>query len=173
MIRHFSYFSNMEEIYTAYYESPLGVIQVKSDTSFIRSILFIDQSGTNDLHLPAILIDCINQLGEYFRGEKKDFSFSIKQEGTSFQETVWENLATIPFGKTISYLELARKIGDENSVRAVGNANGRNQLAIVVPCHRVIGSNQQLIGYAGGLWRKKWLLEHERKIVSKQLSLFS
>jgi methylated-DNA-[protein]-cysteine S-methyltransferase len=163
----------MEEIYTAYYESPLGAIQIKSTSQAVQSILFISQTGTNDLHLPAVLIECINQLADYFRGERQSFSCAIKQPiGTPFQETVWKKLIDIPFGKTLSYLELAKKIGDEKSVRAVGNANSRNQISIIVPCHRVIGSNKQLVGYAGELWRKKWLLDHEQKVASRQLSLF-
>jgi methylated-DNA-[protein]-cysteine S-methyltransferase len=109
------------------------------------------------------LIQCCEQLNEYFEGKRKEFTFPMLQEGTCFQRDVWDQLLTIPYGKTISYADLAQKMGDIKKIRAVGTTNGKNSLAIVVPCHRVIGSNNHLTGYAGGLWRKQWLLDHEAK----------
>lgn len=121
----------------------------------------------------SILYECYDQLDEYFNGTRKEFSFSFNQEGTEFQKQVWAQLLTIPYGKTVSYAELSIQMGNIKKIRAVGASNGRNNLAIIVPCHRVIGSNQQLTGYAGGLWRKRWLLDHEAKFSpgARQLKL--
>jgi methylated-DNA-[protein]-cysteine S-methyltransferase len=110
-----------------------------------------------------ILSACMQQLDEYFAGQRQTFDFPINQKGTPFQQNVWKHLLTIPFGKTTSYLNLSKQIGNVKAIRAIASANGKNKLAIVVPCHRVIGSNMSLVGYAGGLWRKKWLLDHEAK----------
>lgn len=112
---------------------------------------------------PKHLADCEIQLCEYFAGNRSKFDIPISQKGTPFQEKVWEALLHIPYGRTVSYLELSKRIGDVKAIRAVGTTNGKNQVAIIVPCHRVIGSNGDLTGYAGELWRKRWLLEHEAK----------
>lgn len=104
--------------------------------------------------MSPMLINCVEQLIQYFNGQRRVFELPLNQTGTPFQQEVWNLLVTIPFGKTISYLDLARKTGDSKATRAVANANGRNNIAIIVPCHRVIGSNKDLVGYAGGLWRK-------------------
>ena len=117
-----------------------------------------------------MLEDCVLQLNEYFKGDRKQFSLKLNAKGTDFQERVWNELLTIPYGKTSSYLELSKQLGDVKAIRAVANANGKNPLWIIVPCHRVIGSDGSLTGYAGGLHRKKWLLEHESPY--KQQSLF-
>ncbi len=122
--------------------------------------------------MPPMLINCVEQLIQYFNGQRRVFELPLNQAGTPFQQEVWNLLVTIPFGKTISYLDLARKTGDSKATRAVANANGRNNIAIIVPCHRVIGSNKDLVGYAGGLWRKKWLLEHEMKVAYGVQTLF-
>jgi len=119
-----------------------------------------------------MLIHCVEQLIQYFNGQRRVFELPLNQPGTPFQQGVWNELVLIPFAKTISYLDLARKTGDTKATRAVANANGRNNIAIIVPCHRVIGSNGELTGYAGGLWRKKWLLEHEAKIAYGVQTLF-
>ena len=150
---------------TAYYSSPLGQLEIKSFNHCISSIKFIDQpisSTLNNISEPLIF-NCFKELDEYFDGTRKVFSFPIEQDGTEFQQSVWNCLQTIPYGKTISYAQLSQKLGDLKKIRAVGTTNGKNNLAIVVPCHRVIGSNNQLVGYAGGLWRKQWLLNHEAK----------
>lgn len=122
--------------------------------------------------MSPMLINCVEQLIQYFNGQRRVFELPLNQTGTPFQQEVWNLLVTIPFGKTISYLDLARKTGDSKATRAVANANGRNNIAIIVPCHRVIGSNKDLVGYAGGLWRKKWLLEHEMKVAYGVQTLF-
>ena len=116
------------------------------------------------------LADCVRQLDEYFQGNRKVFSVPFDLQGTDFQKKVWTELLNIPFGKTISYIELARRLGDEKVIRAAGSANGKNPVAILIPCHRVIGSNGELVGYAGGLQRKQWLLEFESG--ARQTSLF-
>ncbi len=119
-----------------------------------------------------LLTDCVQQLIEYFQGERRVFDLPLDQPGTKFQQQVWNLLCLIPYGKTISYLDLALQTGDKNNTRAVANANGRNRIAIMVPCHRVIGHNGSLTGYAGGLWRKKWLLELEWKWTHGVQTLF-
>jgi methylated-DNA-[protein]-cysteine S-methyltransferase len=156
-------------IFSSYYQSPIGLLKVSGTETYITSIHFIDHIDDaeeikvdNSYH--PILIQCIEQLIQYFQGQRRIFEFPIYQEGTTFQKRVWNELIGIPFGKTISYLEMARALGDVNVIRAAASANGKNNIVIVVPCHRVIGSNKELVGYGGGLWRKKWLLEHEHKI---------
>ena len=150
---------------TVSYSSPLGQIEIKSSGSFITSIKFIELSepSIDSTELDDHLLQCVKQLDEYFEGTRREFSFPINQDGTDFQRSVWSHLSTIPYGRTISYAELSKKLGDVKKIRAVGTTNGKNSLAIVVPCHRVIGSNNHLTGYAGGLWRKQWLLDHEAK----------
>ena len=168
--------TKQEEIQKFFFESPIGVLEIRYSEFQIQAVLFCsdEQSPTqNQKNLPALLKDCIKQLNEYFTGSRKSFDFSFGQKGTSFQQKVWDELCHIPYGKTISYLELSKRIGDIKAIRAVGTANGRNNMAIVVPCHRVIGSNGSLIGYGGELWRKKWLLEHENKHANGVQVLFS
>lgn len=119
-----------------------------------------------------LIQQCIDQLNEYFEGSRKIFDIPLQQEGTPFQQKVWAQLLNIGYGKTISYLTLSKQIGDTKAIRAVGTTNGKNQIAIIVPCHRVIGSDGSLTGYAGELWRKKWLLEHEGKFANGVQTLF-
>lgn len=158
----------MGNLDTAFYKSPIGTIEVKYSEKGIVSLVFAKEKITNyTLHS---FNDCIKQLDEYFSGERTEFDLKLNLHGTEFQMKVWDELLKIPFGETTSYLAVATKIGDPNALRAVGNANGKNPVSIIVPCHRVIGTDGKLTGYAGGLWRKKWLLEHEQKY--KQLSLF-
>ncbi|MEH7106900.1 methylated-DNA--[protein]-cysteine S-methyltransferase [Bacillus sp. JJ1764] len=155
----------MTKKYKLDYESPIGVIEIIGTNEAISSILFSEESKkVNDLHAetPTVLEECYNQLNEYFKGERNEFTFPIQFEGTEFQKTVWEALIKIPYAKTGSYRDIAVSIGNEKAIRAVGSANGKNKLSIVIPCHRVIGSNGKLTGYAGGLWRKEWLLQHEK-----------
>jgi methylated-DNA-[protein]-cysteine S-methyltransferase len=149
-------------LYTAYYSSPVGQLKLQCSDKFIKSVLFCDDTEMqNDDH--KLLDACIKQLDEYFKGKRRNFTLPLNQDGTPFQVKVWDLLYIIPYGKTISYNDLSKQYGDLKAVRAVASANGRNNLAIIVPCHRVIGSNQTLVGYAGGLWRKKWLLDLEAK----------
>jgi methylated-DNA-[protein]-cysteine S-methyltransferase len=136
------------------------MIEISGSEAGIRSILFMDQES-EPTPVPFCLQECAWQLNAYFAGQRTHFDLKLDPEGTAFQLKVWEQLQLIPFGKTISYLELARMTGNENYTRAVGNANGKNKINIVVPCHRVIGSNGKLTGYGGGLWRKEILLKLE------------
>ncbi|HVZ58099.1 MAG TPA: methylated-DNA--[protein]-cysteine S-methyltransferase [Chitinophagaceae bacterium] len=157
---------SMAEPQSTYYPSPIGLLKVAGTAEYITEVSFHDKvqkTESRSRHLPALLIQCTEQLIQYFQGERRQFELPLNQPGTRFQQEVWHELLAIPFGRTISYLELARRTGDPRATRAVAGANGRNQIAIIVPCHRVIGSNQDLVGYSGGLWRKKWLLDHERK----------
>ncbi|MBS1669782.1 MAG: methylated-DNA--[protein]-cysteine S-methyltransferase [Bacteroidetes bacterium] len=166
----------MAQIYTAFYKSPIGLIRISGTESFINEISFVDAveklEDITDEAMPALLINCIEELIQYFQGQRRFFEFPMNQEGTEFQKKVWSELMRIPFGKTISYLELSKRLGDPKAIRAVAAANGKNNIAIVVPCHRVIGSKNDLVGYAGGLKRKKWLLGHEAKVAYGVQTLF-
>lgn len=154
---------------TAFIESPLGITKIVGDENGIAEISVLSE-GKKTTKIPNSLKECVSQLREYFDGQRQHFDFKLNPQGTDFQQKVWQELLNIPFGKTVSYLDLSKKLGDVKAIRAVASANGRNPLWIVVPCHRVIGTDGSLTGYAGGLWRKKWLLEHESP--SKQQSLF-
>ena len=160
------------ELFTTYYSSPVGVLKIQCSKEQVVLIHFVEEIGLED-DQTQLLKKTTVQLDEYFSGRRKDFDLPLGQKGSCFQENVWNHLVKIPFGKTISYLQLSKQIGDVKAIRAIASANGRNNLAIVVPCHRVIGSDAKLVGYAGGLWRKKWLLEHEAKVHSgiEQLTL--
>lgn len=172
---------------TTYYKTPIGTAEIVGDENGIQSISVLDdaslqehfdkfsmttqsdiQSVQNDI--PDCLISCVTQLDEYFKGERTVFELKLNPKGTPFQQSVWNELSNIPFGKIRTYLEQTKKIGDPKAIRAVASANGKNPIWIVIPCHRVIGSDGSLTGYAGGIWRKKWLLDHENPV--KQQSLF-
>lgn len=153
---------------TAYIDSPLGATKIVGDANGISEISILSD-GKLATQIPKELQSCVSQLQEYFDGQRHHFDFKINPQGTEFQQKVWRELLNIPFGKTISYLELSKKLGDVKAIRAVASANGRNPLWIVVPCHRVIGTDGSLTGYAGGLWRKKWLLEHENPTTQQSL----
>lgn len=150
--------------------SPLGSIKIEGDRGGISSIKILESEESLTKVIPIPLKECTLQLQEYFQGIRKEFNLKLNPEGTPFQKQVWKQLEQIPYGKTVSYLDLAKQLGDAKAIRAVANANAKNLLWIVVPCHRVIGSNGNLTGYAGGLHRKAWLLNHENS--SKQPSLF-
>jgi methylated-DNA-[protein]-cysteine S-methyltransferase len=154
---------------TTYIKTPLGIAKIIGDENGI-SVISVSDEGIISSIIPVVLKESVSQLNDYFDGKRKDFTFKLKPSGTEFQQKVWKGLLEIPFGKTMSYLELSKKLGDVKAIRAVASANGKNPLWIVVPCHRVIGTDGSLTGYAGGLWRKKWLLEHENP--SKQGSFF-
>lgn len=148
----------------AYYKSPVGITRITAENGFITSISIRDEEievlPTDD---PTLLL-AIQQLDEYFAGTRKDFNLPIKQEGSDFQQSVWQQLLKIPYGKTISYGQQSKLMNNPLGIRAIASANGKNNLWVVVPCHRVIGSDGSLTGYAGGLWRKKWLLAHEASV---------
>ena len=159
----------MDTLITGFMNSPLGIIRLEHSGRGLRSLIFVDHV-TADLFLPDELNACSLQLIEYFNGSRSEFNIQLDLNGSSFRKSVWNELLLIQFGHTISYADLARKIGDIKSIRAVAGANAANPVSIIVPCHRVIGSDGSLTGYAGGLWRKKWLLEHEQS--HRQMSLF-
>jgi methylated-DNA-[protein]-cysteine S-methyltransferase len=167
----------MSEIY---YQSPLGILHIIA-TDTVNEITFAnswkgkkteEESISFSKPTSPLLKKCIKQLDEYFAGKRKTFDLPLSQEGTDFRQKVWNQLMTIPYGRTISYLELSKQIGNTKAIRAVGTANGSNKICIIVPCHRVIGSNGDLIGYGGDLWRKQWLLEHEGKYENGVQMLF-
>ena len=149
---------------------PLGFVLLEGNDVGISKISITLEDSILSESIPVLFTDAVTQLQEYFEGKRTDFHFNMNPDGTDFQKRVWKELLKIPFGKTASYQEVTNKLGDPKAIRAVANANGKNPLWIVVPCHRVIGSDGSLTGYAGGLWRKKWLLEHENPV--KQESLF-
>ena len=155
---------------TCIIKSPLGFTKIVGDDDGIVSITVLNSEEKITDIVPDELEDCAMQLREYFKGVRKQFDLKLNPEGTDFQNKVWKLLEKIPYGKTISYLELSKQLGDVKAIRAVANANGKNPIWIIIPCHRVIGSDGSLTGYAGGLNRKKWLLEHESPY--KQTSLF-
>lgn len=151
-------------------QSPLGFTEIRGNADGISSISILNSKEKVTDIIPIVLEDCVQQLNEYFEGRRTAFDLQLNPEGTDFQKKVWAQLQNIPYGKTCSYLELSQKIGNVKAIRAVANANGKNPLWIVIPCHRVIGSNGSLTGYAGGLKRKQWLLDHESPY--KQQALF-
>ncbi|WP_141876484.1 methylated-DNA--[protein]-cysteine S-methyltransferase [Gramella sp. Hel_I_59] len=148
--------------------TPLGIATILGDEKGIQEIK-VDDSTKESSEIPEILQTAISQLQEYFLGKRQNFELKLNPKGTDFQKKVWEELRNIPYGTTVSYLELSRNFGDEKAIRAVASANGKNPLWIVVPCHRVIGSDGSLTGYAGGLHRKKWLLDLENPPIQQSL----
>jgi methylated-DNA-[protein]-cysteine S-methyltransferase len=152
--------------------TPLGICYIEADEIGITKVSVIEvfENDENESTSNQHLIEAKKQLDAYFEGKLKNFSLTINPKGTDFQKKVWHALLNVPFGKTASYQEITNLLGDPKAIRAVANANGKNPLWIVVPCHRIIGSDGSLTGYAGGLWRKKWLLDHENPV--KQQSLF-
>ncbi len=157
-------------IETAFVNTPLGIARIEGSINGLQSITVLDNEEEITDIIPEPLEDSVYQLQEYFAGQRKAFTLELNPQGTDFQKRVWKALLNIPYGKTISYLELSKTLGDVKAIRAVAAANGKNPLWIVVPCHRVIGSDGSLTGYAGGLHRKKWLIAHENPV--KQQSLF-
>lgn len=154
----------------ACFQTPLGVATITGDTDGLTAISISENTENFPVEIPETLQNAVTQLQDYFAGQRQQFELQLRLNGTPFQQRVWQELQHIPYGTTISYLQLSRKLGDEKAIRAVAAANGKNPFWVVVPCHRVVGSDGSLTGYAGGLWRKKWLLEHENP--SGQTSLF-
>lgn len=151
-----------------YIKTPLGITKIMGDENGI-SVISVSDEGEISEQIPAVLQEAVSELMAYFEGKRTTFDFKLNPKGTEFQQKVWNGLLEIPFGKTMSYLELSKKLGDIKAIRAVASANGKNPLWIVIPCHRVIGTDGSLTGYAGGLWRKKWLLEHENPTTQQSL----
>jgi methylated-DNA-[protein]-cysteine S-methyltransferase len=148
--------------YKAYYKSPLGPIEIVGGQDSILSLDFVDEELAGDVDLPFCLKTCLKQIDEYFHGKREAFVLKLDPQGTNFQKMVWQQLVKIPFGEVVSYGVIASTIGKPKACRAVGSANGSNPIAIIIPCHRVIGSDGRLTGYGGGLWRKEWLIRHEK-----------
>ncbi|MGE6258046.1 methylated-DNA--[protein]-cysteine S-methyltransferase [Heyndrickxia sporothermodurans] len=156
----------MKKQYKLDYDSPIGVIEIVGTEEAIYSILFSEREElkyTDQKNIPEVLKQCYIQLDQYFKGKRYDFSVPFKIEGTEFQKNVWTALTKIKYAETCSYKDIAISINNEKAIRAVGSANGKNKLSIIIPCHRVIGANGTLTGYAGGLHRKEWLLQHEKQ----------
>ncbi len=162
-------------VFTTCYHSPIGKMKISGTADYISQVIFINEDSTPvevSETIPPLLIECTEQLIQYFQGARRSFELPLNQQGTAFQQEVWTELMGIAYAKTVSYINIARRTGDPKATRAVANANGKNNLCIIVPCHRVIGANNELTGYSGGLWRKKWLLEHEKKIAYGIQTLF-
>lgn len=156
----------MEKLYYGYYKSPIGILRIVVDENSLVALDFNeDEKKQSDEH--SYIKEVKNQLDEYFKGKRELFDLNIKINGTDFQNKVWNELTKIPYGETISYKELATRIGNDKACRAVGNANNKNKISIVIPCHRVVGSNKKLVGYAGGLEKKEWLINHENKVTKE------
>ncbi len=165
----------MSAVYHTYYHSPVGLLRICGTGEYISEVSFRNkkEEGVSPVtDVPVLLIECTEQLIQYFNGQRRVFELPLNQKGTPFQQDVWSMLLQIPFGKTVSYMDMAKRSGDVKAIRAMANANGKNNIAIIVPCHRVIGSNNSLVGYGGGLPRKKFLLELEAKIAHGVQTLF-
>ena len=165
----------MDNLYFTYYQSPVGLLKIGGTESYIAELSFVDnndQMTHGEPGVSEVMHQCTEELIEFFNGKRRSFNIPVNQDGTAFQKKVWGELVNIPFGKTISYLDLAKQLGDEKVIRAAASTNGKNKIAIIVPCHRVIGSDKSLTGYSGGLWRKKWLLQHEFRILHGVQTLF-
>lgn len=151
----------------AYYESEIGLIKISADESSVLGLDFVDEKEKGDSKDSDVLSEVLKQLNEYFKGKRKEFNLNLFLDGTDFQKKVWRELTKIPYGEVVTYGEIAKSIGNDKASRAVGNANNKNKIAIIIPCHRVIGAGGKLVGYAGGLWRKEWLLQHEKRMYGK------
>jgi len=165
----------VKNVAICFIDSPIGKIKIVGDDSAIKMVSFTNKGErSTDGELPLPVRDCKLQLQQYFDGKRKSFELEIKPEGTEFQKQVWNELLNIPFGSTSTYSQQAIQLGDKKKIRAVGTANGKNPIAIIIPCHRIIGSDGSLTGYAGGLARKEWLLKHVYSLLSyNQLKLFT
>lgn len=168
----------MEKVNIIRIETPIGHMIAIADSDGIIALDFLDSRNMEKFEDPCSnestdknLEDLKRQLDEYFCGKRREFSIKLNPKGTEFQKRVWNELLKISFGKTISYRDQATSMGNLKGIRAIASANGKNKIAIIIPCHRVIGSNGSLTGYAGGLWRKRWLLDHESNIRQQHIFL--
>lgn len=165
-------FCVMEETFHQYLLSPIGWLRICVTEEALVAISFVENEGDSSAVQPELLKQVGLQLNEYFEGTRLDFDINLNPEGSEFQKKVWELVSDIPFGETVSYLDIAIKTGSGKNTRAVGLANGKNPIPIIIPCHRIIGSNGKLIGYAGGLDKKRWLLQHELRFSNNKTTLF-
>jgi methylated-DNA-[protein]-cysteine S-methyltransferase len=162
----------MESDFVTYLSTPLGSIKITGTQDYITSVNFVMDEGESSETIPEVLKTCRQELQEYFAGKRTSFDVKLHPDGSDFQKQVWQELEKIKFGETTSYNTIAKNLHNPGSVRAVGAANGKNPIAIILPCHRVIGTGGGLTGYAGGMWRKQWLLEHEGNVSGKNRTLF-
>ena len=152
-----------QEFYIKYIHTPIGWLELKTDKEALCSVSFVETNGPSSDKSPTILTETAKQLMEYFEGNRKTFDVKLSPLGTEFKQLVWEHVKAISFGETATYLDIAIRTGSAKNTRAVGLANGKNPIPIIIPCHRIIGSNGKLTGYAGGIDKKRWLLQHELK----------
>lgn len=162
----------MENIFKTSVETPIGYLELITNHDYLLSVSFTDTYLQSSGYQPNILMETIRQIGEYFKGVLKEFNLNLQPAGTDFQMKVWEQVIKVPFGATVSYLEIAKRTGSKSNTRAVGMANGKNPIPIIIPCHRIIGLNGKLTGYSGGLDKKKWLLNHELLLTNYSDMLF-
>ena len=149
-------------LHVSYCPTPIGLLEIEGDDRHVRAVTFVDAPGdAGEVGANAVTEEAAAQLAAYFDGARRTFELPLAPEGTPFQRAVWAQLLQVPFGETATYRDIALALDNANGVRAVGAANGRNPIAVIVPCHRIVGSNGRLTGYGGGLWRKEWLLRHE------------
>lgn len=165
-------FCVMAETFDQYLLSPVGWLRLLATEEALVSISFVENKGDSSLEQPKLMEQVTTQLNEYFEGTRLNFDVPLNPEGSNFQKKVWELVSAVPFGETASYLDIAIKSGSEKNTRAVGLANGKNPIPIIIPCHRIIGSNGKLTGYAGGLDKKSWLLQHELRFSNNKTTLF-
>lgn len=158
----------MNGLFKKYYNSPVGILELSASDKGLSGLYFVEEKMDTEKG-NDILENTVQQLDEYFKEGRKKFDLPLDIQGTDFQKSVWEELLKIPFGVTNTYLDIAKNLGDRNSLRAVGMANGKNKISIIIPCHRVIGADGELTGFGGGIWRKKWLLDHESKYIQGNL----
>ncbi len=158
----------MSQVFKKYYDSPVGILELSATDKGLSGLYFVEEK-MDDEKGNDILENTCKQLNEYFNEGRTEFDLALDIQGTDFQKSVWEQLLKIPFGITKTYLDIAKNLGDRNSLRAVGMANGKNKISIIIPCHRVIGAKGELTGFGGGIWRKKWLLDHESKYIQGSL----
>lgn len=144
----------------AYYPSPIGLVELGATATALCTLYFVEEPRHESTASPLLAL-ASQQLNEYFAGTRTTFDLPLDFHGTVFQRQVWQQLLTVPYGQTVSYQDIANTLGNPKAVRAVGAANGQNPISVIAPCHRIIGSNGNLTGYGGGLWRKEWLLKHE------------
>jgi methylated-DNA-[protein]-cysteine S-methyltransferase len=155
----------MEVLYRDSIETPLGQLHILATEHGVSHIRFSEQALQAEvIHANEVIEHCIQELREYFNGTRTEFSIPLAPSGTKFEISVWNNLMHVPYASTCSYLDIANHIKNPKAVRAVGKANGANPIAILIPCHRVVGVDGSLVGYSGELWRKRWLLDHEARV---------
>jgi methylated-DNA-[protein]-cysteine S-methyltransferase len=151
----------MSDYEVCFFKTPIGTAKIVGNQDGITEISVLNEKVESTQPIPSVLLECVKQLTEYFEGERRDFSIKLNPKGTDFQKKVWDELLNTPFGQRTTYMKQTLKLGNKKAIRAVASANGKNPIWIIIPCHRVVGTDGSLTGYAGGLWRKKWLLEHE------------